>query len=164
MSSTEVLATYLHDHLAGSDAGVEMARKLQKRVTGTPDAAILGRLADDVEHDREELRRIVERLGETGHSLKRAVGWVTGKAHQLAVAEPLAGDEHLGLVRYAESMSLGIEGKLGLWTALLAVAPDHPELAAVDLVRLADRAREQRGRVEMVRLAAARRAFGGGRR
>jgi hypothetical protein len=61
-------------------------------------------------------------------------------------------------------MALGIEGKLGLWTALLAVAPDHPELATVDLAGLAERAREQRGRVEMVRLAAARRAFGGGRR
>jgi hypothetical protein len=163
MSSTEVLATYLHDHLAGSDAGVEMARKLQKRVAGTPDAAPLGLLADDVEHDREELRRLVERLGETGHPLKRAVGWVAGKAHQLAMAEPLTGDEHLGLVRQAETMALGIEGKLGLWTALLAVAPDHPELAAVDLARLADRAREQRGRVETVRLAAARRAFGGRR-
>ena len=163
MTSTEVLATYLHDHLAGSDAGVEMARKLQKRVAGTPDAATLGRLADDVEYDREELRRLVEQLGENCHPLKRAVGWVAGKAHQLAVAEPLTGDEHLGLMRHAESMALGIEGKLGLWTALLAVAPDHPELAAVDLAQLADRAREQRGRVEAVRLAAARCAFSGRR-
>jgi hypothetical protein len=84
-----------------------------------------------------------------------------GKAHQLAVAAPLTADEDLKLLRHAETMALGIEGKIGLWTALLAVAADHPELAASDLAGLADRAREQRGRVEAVRLAAARCAFGG---
>ena len=88
------------------------------------------------------------------------MGWVAGKAHQLAVAEPLTRDEHLSLLLQAESMALGIEGKLALWEALLAVAPEYPQLAGVDLVGLTGRAREQRGRVETVRLAAARRAFG----
>jgi hypothetical protein len=159
-SSTEVLATYLHDHLAGAAVGVEMAQRLQKRVSGSPEAAALGRLADDVEHDREELRRLVEALGESDHPLKRAAGWVAGKAHQLAVAESLIRDEHLSLLLQAETMALGIEGKLALWEALRAVAPEYPQLAGVDLVGLAERAREQRGRVETVRLGAARRAFG----
>ena len=160
MSSTEVLATYLHDHLAGAEAGVEMARRLEKRVSGTPEAHALGRLADDVEHDRDELRQLVEALGHSDHPLKRAAGWVAGKAQQLAVAEPLTRDEHLSLLLQAEAMALGIEGKRALWEALLAVAAEHPQLAEVDLVRFAGRAREQRGRVETVRLAAARRAFG----
>jgi hypothetical protein len=159
MSSTEVLATYLHDHLAGAEAGVEMARRLQKRVAGTPEAAVLGGLADDVEHDRDELRRLVDALGESDHPLKRAAGWVTGKAQQLAVAESLTRDEHLSLLLQAETMALGIEGKLALWEALLAVVPAHPQLGAIDLALLAERAREQRGRVEKIRLAAARRAF-----
>jgi hypothetical protein len=159
-SSSEVLATYLHDHLAGADAGVEMARRLQKRVAGTPEAAVLGRLADDVEQDRDELRRLADALGHSDHPLKRAAGWVAGKAQQLAVAEPLTGDEHLSLLLHAETMALGIEGKLALWEALLAVAPEHPQLTGVELARLADRAREQRKRVEAVRLAAARSGFG----
>jgi len=158
-SSTEVLATYLHDHLAGAEAGVEMARRLQKRVIGTPEAATLGRLADDVEHDRDELRKLVDALGESEHPLKRAAGWFAGKAQQLAVAEPLTRDEHLSLLLQAETMALGIEGKLALWEALLAVVPEHPQLGGVDLARLVGRAREQRERVETVRLAAARRAF-----
>jgi hypothetical protein len=160
MSSTEVLAAYLHDHLAGAEAGVEMARRLQERVAGTPEAAALGRLADDVEHDRDELRRLVDALGHSDHPLKRAAGWVAGKAHQLAVAEPLTRDEHLSLLLQAETMALGIEGKLALWEALLAVVPEHPQLGEVDLARLAERAREQRKRVEVVRLAAARSGFG----
>ena len=161
MLPTEVLASYLHDHLAGADAGVDMARRLEKRVAGTAEAAVLGRLADDVDHDREELRRLDEELGESEQPLKRAAGWVAGKAQQLAVAEPLTPrDEHLSLLLQAEAMALGIEGKLGLWEALLAVAADHPQLADVDLARLAERALEQRERVERVRLAGARRAFG----
>ena len=100
-------------------------------------------------------------MGESEQPLKRAAGWVAGKAQQLAVAEPLTPrDEHLSLLLQAEAMALGIEGKLGLWEALLAVAADHPQLADVDLARLAERALEQRERVERVRLAGARRAFG----
>ena len=55
------------------------------------------------------------------------MGWVAGKAHQLAVAEPLTRDEQLSLLLQAESMALGIEGKLALWEALLAVAPEYPQ-------------------------------------
>ncbi len=45
------------------------------------------------------------------------------------------------------------------WRALIEVAPSDPQLAAVDLQRLVDRALNQRRRLEVVRLAAARRAF-----
>ena len=91
---------------------------------------------------------------------QHAPGHLIRRAHQLAVAEPLIRDEHLTMLLLAESLALGIEGKLALWEALRAVAPEYPQLTGVDLVGLAERAREQRGRVETVRLGAARRAFG----
>ncbi len=159
MASTEVLGTYLNDHLSGANAGVEMAQRLHKRAADGPDAAVLARLAEDIERDREELRQLVEQLGEAGHRVKRAAGWVAGKAHRLAVGELLTGDEHLSMLLETETLALGIEGKLALWQALLAVASAYPQLAESDLARLADRAREQRGRIETIRLAAARRSF-----
>ena len=67
MTSTAVLGTYLNDHLAGANAGVEMARRLHERAGAGPDAAALGRLAEDIEHDRNELRGLIEQLGEAGH-------------------------------------------------------------------------------------------------
>ena len=159
MTSTEVLGTYLNDHLSGANAGVQMAQRLHKRAAGGPDAAVLARLADDIKQDREELRRLVEQLGEAGHRVKKAAGWVAGKAHRLAVGELLTGDEHLSMLLETETLKLGIEGKLALWEALLAVASAYPQLAEGDLSRLAVRAHEQRGRIETVRLAAARRSF-----
>jgi hypothetical protein len=159
VTSTEVLGTYLNDHLAGADAGVQVARRLRERAGTGPDALALARLGEEIEHDRDELRRLVEQLGASGHPIKKAAGWVAGKAHGLAVTELLTGDEHLSMLLETESLALGIVGKLALWEALLAVAPAHPQLVEADLVRLADRAREQHGRIESMRLAAARRSF-----
>lgn len=159
MASTDTLGTYLNDHLGGANAGVEMARQLHQRAGSGPDAAELGRLADDIEHDRDELRALVEQLDKGGHPAKKAVGWIAGKAHQVAVDERLTGDEHLSMLLATESLALGIEGKIALWKALLAVEPAYPQLAGIDLGSLVDRARDQRGRIETVRLAAARRSF-----
>jgi hypothetical protein len=77
------------------------------------------------------------------------------------VAETLTAGPHLKRLLEAESMSLGVEGKLCLWLALIEMVPDYPQLTAVDLPVLAERARDQRRRIEAVRLAAVVRAFGG---
>ncbi|MBV9921661.1 MAG: hypothetical protein JOY78_12530 [Pseudonocardia sp.] len=159
MSSSELLGTYLDGHLAGANAGLETAKRLRKHVHDPLDAEAVGRLAEDIDQDREELRRVVERLGEGGHGVKRAVGWVAGKAHRLAVAETLTGSGHLSVLLEAETLAIGIDGKRALWEALLAVVPAYPQLADVDLAGLAERARDQRERVETIRLRAAQRSF-----
>lgn len=159
MTTNEQLGTYLNDHLAGAHAGVEMARQLQEEIQGEPDAEILGRLAEEIEEDLDTLRGLMDMIGSTTHPIKQAAGWVAEKAHRLGVAEILTGSPHLTRLLQAESLSLGVEGKLCLWRALIEVAPSYPELAAVDLRKLADRALDQRRRLEVVRLAAARRAF-----
>jgi hypothetical protein len=161
-TSAEVLGTYLNDHLAGANMGVEIAHRLREHPADGVEAAVLARLAEEIEQDREELRRIVERFGETGHLVKKATGWITGKAHRLGATELLAGDKQLGRLLEAETLALGIDGKLALWEALRAVAPEYPQLVESELARLADRAREQRARMEGVRLGAVRRAFGAG--
>jgi hypothetical protein len=159
MSSSELLGTYLGGHLAGANAGLQTAERLRKHVTDPLDVETVDGLVENIDQDREELRRIVERLGEGGHRFKRAVGWVAGKAHRLAVAKTLTGSGHLSVLLEAETLALGIDGKRALWEALLAVVPAYPQLADVDLAGLAERARDQRERVETVRLRAARRSF-----
>ena len=114
MASTEVLGTYLNNHLAGANAGVEMARRLHKRAVAGPDADALGRLAEEIDHDRNELRGLIERLGKAGHPIKKAAGWFVGKAHRLAVTKLLTGDEDLSMLLETETLALGIAGKLEL--------------------------------------------------
>lgn len=159
MPSTELLAIYLNDHLGGANAGVELARRLHQKAGDGHDTAMLGRLADDIEQDRDDLRDLVERVGEARHPVKEAVGWIAGKAHRLAVDEVLTGDEAVTLLLECETLALGIDGKLALWHAVAEVATAYPQLTGVDLGRLADRARDQRERIESLRRDVARRAF-----
>ena len=155
------LGTYLNDHVAGANAGVEMARQLEEAVRGEPTAAGLGPISAEIEEDLETLRGVVEAL-EVGHNpVKQAAGWIAEKVHRLGVDERVTHSRELTLLLQAESLALGVEGKLALWLALLEVAPAHPQLSSVDLPALAERARDQRRRLEVVRLAAAHRAFTG---
>jgi hypothetical protein len=156
---SDALGTYLNGHLAGANAGVQMARRLCRLAGDGPDGAVLAGLPADVEQDRDYLRALVTQLGVRRHPVKRAAGWVGGKLHRLATGRPVTRDASLSLLLEAEALRLGIDGKLALWAALRAVAPDHPELIEPDLVRLVARARDQQERIEAVRLAAARRAF-----
>jgi hypothetical protein len=55
-----------------------------------------------------------------------------------------------------EALALGIDGKSALWQALKAAAELAPELRQMDYEQLVERAQQQRSRVEMLRLQAAR--------
>ncbi|WP_433272589.1 hypothetical protein ACQPZA_19875 [Pseudonocardia xinjiangensis] len=159
MSPTDRLGTYLNDHVGGANAGVEMARQLEEGVRGEPAAAGLGPIAADVEEDLTTLRGLVEALGVGSNPVKQAAGWIAEKVHRIGVDERVTHSRELTLLLQAESLALGVEGKLALWLSLLEVAPAYPQLATVDLPALADRARDQRRRLETVRLGAARAAF-----
>jgi hypothetical protein len=58
-----------------------------------------------------------------------------------------------------ESLALGITGKKALWRVLEDIASRERRLAAYDFGALAERAESQIGKVEALRLEAARVAF-----
>lgn len=158
-NSSDLLNTYLNDHLGGASAGVEMARRLQAEVQGERDAEVLGRLAEEINEDRETLRDLIDRLGAGRNRAKQAAGWVAEKIERLGVARLVTGSAHLTRLLMVESLSLGVEGKLCLWHTLAELQGSRPELAGLDLDRLAGRARDQRRRLETVRLDVARRTW-----
>jgi len=159
MTAADRLGTYLNGHLAGANAGVATAERLAGRIRTEPTAGTLAQLVADITSDREQLKTIIERLGVSGHPLKEAVGRAAGEASRLVVAEVMTGSEHLTVLLEAETLAMGIHGKLALWEALLAVVPAHPRLAEFDLAGLVARAHAQRGHVEEIRLAAVQRSF-----
>ena len=159
MGSSEVLGTYLNDHLGGANAGVEMARRLRDRAQDGPDEAELNRLCAEIEQDREELKALIDTLGEVGHPIKEVAGWVAGKVHRLGVATAITGDAQLSMLLETEALALGIDGKHALWHALVKVQHLYPQLGGIDLARLIERAAEQRKRIETIRLDAALQSF-----
>jgi hypothetical protein len=153
-----LLGTYLNDHLAGATVGVELARRARDQNEGTPLGRFLADLAAEIEEDRETLERVMERLDVGRDRLKQAFGWAGEKVGRLKPNNRLFGYSPLSRVIELEALSLGIEGKRGLWQALRAT--NEPRLAEFDFDALIERAAAQRSSLEEQRLAAAQTAFG----
>ena len=153
----EYLAIYLNDHLAGSLIAIEILEHLETEASDSmPD---LPALKADIEADRQQLKMLMDRLGITESRVRKLTSWI---AEQVTEAKFEADDESRGTLRRLErleALGIGIDGKSALWRALNAAAEVAPDLRGIDYERLAQRAQEQRGRVEIFRLQAARLAL-----
>jgi hypothetical protein len=156
----EHLATYLNDHLAGSTAAVELMEGIESSHRGTEIAGQIARIRSDVEADRRELQGLIERLNVSESRPRKAAAWLAGKFTDLKLVLDDSARGPLRLLESLEVLSLGIEGKRLLWRALATAAEFSPKLRGLDYERLAERAEDQRRRVEPMRLEAARAALG----
>ena len=149
------LAVYLNDHLAGSEGALELLGHLEAAYAGTAIGDLLAQLRADIEADRHELQQLMERLGIAVSTPRTMIGWLAEKAAYLKLALDDKSDGSMRLFEGLEGLGLGIHGKWGLWKALSAagVATDFQPL---DYDRLTQRSEDQRSRVELLRLEAAK--------
>lgn len=157
--SNEHLATYLNDHLAGSVAAVKLLEHLETTYRDSPVSPFALALRTDIEADRGELEGLMARLDVTESGPRKATAWLAERVTQLKLRVDDKAGGTLRLLESLEAVLLGIEGKLTLWRTLAAASQDISELRSLDYDRLTRRAQEQRGRVEALRLNAARAAF-----
>jgi hypothetical protein len=157
--SHEHIATYLNDHLAGSLVAIELLEHLESAHKGTGIERFAAELRADIAEDRLELEALMARLKVTESRTRKATAWLSEKVTEIKLRLDDSGDGSLRLLEAFEALSLGIEGKRGLWRALAAAAENAPALKLADYEELTRRAEEQRGRVEAERLKAARRAL-----
>jgi hypothetical protein len=129
------LSIYFNDHLAGSAAGLELARRI-----GDAD------LAREIEEDRETLIDVMRRLSVDRDDVRQALGWTAEKALRVKPG---------GRLHDLETLSLGVEGKRLMWVAVRHARGADPKLQGIDLEALITRAESQRSRLEDQRVAAA---------
>jgi hypothetical protein len=153
------LAVYLHDHRAGAAAAVELLHRLEQNHADTPIAPFAEALRNEIEADIRELEALMSRAGISPSLVRNASGWITAKMAELKVRIDDPIDGALRLLETLETLSLGIEGKRGLWIALAAASEQIPALSGVDYARLRQRAEVQRGGVETQRVLAAKAAL-----
>lgn len=158
MSSTHI-AIYLKDHLAGSEAALEILDHFE----GTHATGVVGdmvrRLRPEFIGERKELVRLLDLLDGSTSVPRRVAGWLSEKAMELKLIADDPGDGSLRLLEAVETLKLGVHGKLGLWQALAANAQLVPVLAAVQYETFIRQAVAQETLIESVRLEAARLAF-----
>lgn len=159
MANSEI-ATYLNDHLAGSVAGLNMLEHIIQHLEGTPAAANLRSVKSEIESEQEELKGMIEKLGASQSTVRKAGAWLGEKFAELKLRfDDLSGGDFL-LFESLEAMSLGIEGKRSLWRALRAAAESDPLLQILDFERLEAQAERQRAIVETLRVQIAVKALG----
>jgi hypothetical protein len=155
--STNVLTTYLNDHLAGSVAALELLDLLLSTAPDGEHEPYI-RLRGEVEEDQRVLRDLIERLGGKESRVRKAAAWLTEKLGRAKFRFDDEGDGELRTMEALEALGLGIQGKLALWRALEAVA-FRSELMGLDFSQLQQRALDQFDRVDRLRLRAAQAAF-----
>jgi hypothetical protein len=155
-----LLGIYLNDHLAGATAGLELARRSHGRNRDGKIGAPLGRIADEIEEDRQSLVAVMQRLGVAANVAKTSFAWLAERVGRLKLNGHLLSYSPLSRVEELEALRLGVEGKLSLWRTLKETRGSDPRLEGVDLDDLSRRAESQRDELEEMRVASARNAFG----
>jgi hypothetical protein len=154
------LSIYLNDHLAGSTAGLDLARRAASSNEGTPYGRVLAEVAEEIAEDREALVDMMDRLSVRHDRLKVAGAWAFEKLGRLKPNGSLFSYSPLSRLVEIEGLALGVDGKLSLWQSLKITHGDDPRLRGVDLDALIARARSQRQRLERQRRKAVKEALG----
>lgn len=155
---SDALATYLHDHLAGSRFAIQLLQSLREQYGDKPLGEFARALETEVTEDQETLRQIIDNVGSVHLDLKEAAGWFAEKAAQLKLGEDRASGG-IGTFEALETLSLGIRGKLALWQVLPVARKVDLRIPNLDFEKLAASAEDQGARVERQRLQLALTAF-----
>jgi len=153
------LATYLHDHLAGSSFAVELLENLVAEYAGTSSGEVARELLEQVLIDRKPLEQLIARVGEANPDLYDALGWIGERVSRIKLKhDDPAG---IGALQAFETISLGILGKRALWDALRVRKNADSRLAGPDYDALIGRAEQRFQRANQHRLERTVSAFSG---
>ncbi|HEY2139537.1 MAG TPA: hypothetical protein VGH00_05615 [Chthoniobacterales bacterium] len=155
----EELTEYLNDHLAGSVGALEMLDRVIETYKGKPMEKFFRDLRRDIEHDQEQLKELIQKLGVQESAVRKVGAWFAEKLSRPKIDLEDGSKNDPGLFLALEALVLGITGKRSLWRALHAASRTMPALARLNYSELENRAIEQCERVEARRLEIARTVF-----
>jgi hypothetical protein len=104
----------IRDHLSDSDVAVAVVHRLVSTDLSAH-RPLFQRLAIEFEEDRSVVRAMLNEIGASGRSIKRAAGVASGA--MLSVTAGGAPGE-LSRVRTLEALAIGVQGKRCMWRAL----------------------------------------------
>ena len=159
MAEPRPIEVYLNDHLGGATGACEVARNASEKYATTPHREFLQQFLLEVEEDRATLEELIRTAGGTANPLKQAGAWIMEKVSRVKLSPGGTGSEEMSVLLTLETLAIGVEGKICLWSALKAIAADIEAFGAIDFDALLDRAQKQRDGLERERLAAARTAL-----
>jgi hypothetical protein len=124
---TRALATYLREHLSGSDAAIRVVERLRRTHAGTAEGRVFGALFIDFQHERDVVRAMLDEIGASTVSAKRIVTAAGGALAAPASASSERGD--LAFFRVLEALAIGVQGKRLLWRAMQELEPPFTQVS-----------------------------------
>ena len=83
---SDPLATYLHDHLGGARAAIELLAAMRDQQQDKALGDFAAHLLAEVEADRDTLQRLAEKVGGGSNLIKELTGWLGEKATRLKLS------------------------------------------------------------------------------
>ena len=154
---SDPLSTYLHDHLSGAKAAIDLLEAMRDSHKDQSLKDFAAYLLVEVRADRDTLQRLAEKAGSGSNALKEFTGWFAEKATRLKLGQSSGGN--FGTFEALEFLALGVRGKMGMWQALDVAAVGDTRLSGYDFTQLAARAEAQYQQVEQKRMQAAKSAL-----
>jgi hypothetical protein len=151
------LPIYLNDHLAALTLGVLLAHRARAANDGDL-GQFLESLHGQLEEDRQWLLALMRRLGIAPSAAKVAGAYAAERLGRLKPNGHVISYSPLSRLVELDALAGSLAAKAAFWVSLQQV-PDE-RIDAQELERLAERAREQRDRLEPHRVAAAATAVG----
>ena len=150
---------YLEDHLAGSTAGLELAKRAAKANKENEYGRELREFIEQLHQERSILDNLLKSFGGRPNPVKQGGAWVGEKLGRLKLNGSITGYSPLSRLVELEGLVIGVAGKLELWRSLIAASDRESRLSDVDLKRLARQAEVQRKMLKALHDRAAREAF-----
>lgn len=160
----QLVGIYLNDHLAGATAGVELAKRMARSLTGAEPRREMERLAAEIAEDRRALLGMMRQLGVPARRYKVYSAWIGEKLGRGKPNGRLLRRSPLSDVVELEMMRLGVEGKAAGWRTLRTLAQHGSSLdtglntGRIDA--LIERARTQIDTLERLRVGAVQEIIG----
>ncbi|HYH97740.1 hypothetical protein [Hyalangium sp.] len=157
--NVKLLGIYLNDHLAGSNAGYELARRAERENQGNAVGHYLATFVKELEQERAVLEQVMRSLEVSRNDLKQGLAWVMERLGRLKLNGYLASYSPLSRMMELEALCVAVKGKRCLWTLLERLARTEPRLAGFDFGALIARSQAQHQTLDLLRLQAADTAF-----
>jgi hypothetical protein len=155
----KLLGIYLNDHLAGSAAGLELARRAARENQGTPLGDFLATFANELQEDRAVLQQVQRTLNVPRDHIKQSVMWLLERVGRLKLNGRIVSYSPLSRMMELEGLFLGSQGRRLLWRLLKRLARTERRLAGFDFDALIARTEMHLRGLERWRLLAADTAF-----
>jgi hypothetical protein len=136
--NTKSFASYLNDHLGGSEAALMITGRLVEQHGEDEVGLFMRTLRPEIEEGQAAVRAALEILGEGESILTRSVGVVGGMLTWLRDAAPIGSAPTL--LEDLEALAIGVWGKRLLWGTMARAAAYDSRLAVVEADRLAAQA------------------------